>query len=197
MRRVAALGMLAATALGGWASATAAAASPSGVAGCARRAEATGSRAIPPAADLIANALWVGTPLLGATTLERQPGRDIAVKNPVSLRARHRATIRVAKAQARHAGLLYTTGTQDAMRVPDADRSVRFSACRADQKRFSDAGVVGPFTFWAGAIMVDAPRCVRLELVVDGRRQRDVRVPVGRRCPAAKPSRAAAAAAPG
>ena len=59
---------------------------------------------------------------------------------------------------------------------------MRFRACPSGQPRFSDGGVVGPYTFWAGAVMADAPRCVRLETFVDGVRRRDLRIPVGRPC---------------
>ena len=152
-----------------------------GSASCALRSEpGPGSRVAPPPADLIAGALWVGVPDPGFA--QAQPGSDLAVKTPVIVRARHRAVIRIAASQAGHAGLRYSARAQRARRVGGADRAVRFRACPAGRRRFSDGGVVGPFTFWAGAVMADAPRCVRLETFADGVRRRDLRIPVGRPC---------------
>ena len=155
-----------------------------GRAPCAIRAEpGAGSDSTPPVAGRIAGSLWVGVPSFEPAFAQPQPGRDVAVKTPVVVRARHHALVRVAARQAPHAGLLYSRRAGRARRVAGADRAVRFTACAADQPRFSDHRPLGPFTFWAGAVMVDAPRCVRLETFVDGIRRRDLLIPVGRACP--------------
>ena len=108
-------------------------------------------------------------------------GRDAGVKLPVALRAGHRATLRVSPAQRRHAALTFTDRTRGARRVAEADQTVVFEPCAADAPAFS-GGVVGPITGWAGAMLVSGPRCVRLQLWVDGERSRDIRLPLGRRC---------------
>ena len=108
-------------------------------------------------------------------------GRDSGAKLPVALRAGHRATLRVSPAQRRHAGLTFTDRTRGAHRVAGADQTVVFEPCAADTPAFS-GGVVGPITGWAGAIIVSGPRCIRLQLWVDGERARDIRLPLGRRC---------------
>jgi hypothetical protein len=108
-------------------------------------------------------------------------GRDAGVKLPVALRAGHRATLRVSPTQRRHAALTFTDGTRGARRVADADQTVVFEPCAAGAPAFS-GGAVGPITGWAGAMLVSGPRCIRLQLWVDGERARDIRLPLGRRC---------------
>ena len=108
-------------------------------------------------------------------------GRDASVKLPVALRAGHRATLRVSPAQRRDAALMFTDRTRGARRVADADRTVVFEPCAADAPAFS-GGVVGPITGWAGGMIVSGPRCVRLQLWIDGERSRDIRLPLRRRC---------------
>jgi hypothetical protein len=108
-------------------------------------------------------------------------GRLPVVKIPVGLRAGHRATLRVSATQRVHAALLFRRETQNADRIQDGDRAVRFSPCPPGTRAFS-GGTVGRITGWAGALMLTGPRCIRLKLRVDGRRRPDIRLPLGRPC---------------
>ena len=61
--------------------------------------------------------------------------------------------------------------------------SVRFAPCAPDTPRFSDDGVVGNETAWAGGFAVAREGCATLLLRRDGARKwRHVRVGFGRRC---------------
>jgi hypothetical protein len=120
-------------------------------------------------------------PRLSQASYRPRAGRLAGVKLPIGLGAGHRATLRVSPAQREHAALLYRHQTQRANRVPDGDQAVTFKSCPADTPAFT-GGTVGPITGWAGELIVTGPRCVRLELLVDGERRPDIRLPLGRRC---------------
>lgn len=117
-----------------------------------------------------------------ASSFRPRRGRLQGAKLPVGLRAGSRATLRVSPAQRAHAALLFRAQTRDASRIADGDQAVTFDPCAPDTPAFS-GGTVGPITGWAGALIVTGPRCVRLQLRVDGRRQPDILLPLGRRCP--------------
>ena len=60
---------------------------------------------------------------------------------------------------------------------------LRFVPCRPDTPRFSDDGVVGRETSWAGGFIVKREGCARLLLRREGEEQwRKVRVGFGTRC---------------
>jgi hypothetical protein len=62
-------------------------------------------------------------------------------------------------------------------------RSLRFVPCAPDTPRFSDEGVVGEETAWAGGFAVAREGCATLLLRREGEEQwRKVRVGFGRRC---------------
>lgn len=120
-------------------------------------------------------------PALSRASYRPRHGRLAGVKLPVGLRAGHRATLRVKASQRHDAALLYRGRTRNANRIQDGDRAVTFKPCQPDEPGFS-GGTVGPLTGWAGSLIVTGPRCIRLEVYVDGRRHSDVRLPLGRRC---------------
>lgn len=117
-----------------------------------------------------------------ASSFRPRRGRLAGAKLPVALRAGHRATLRVSPGQRAHATLLFRKQTRSASRITDGDQAVTFKPCDPVAPAFS-GGSVGAITGWAGALIVTAPRCIRLELRIDGRRQHDIRLPLGRRCP--------------
>lgn len=120
-------------------------------------------------------------PRLSRASYRPRAGRLAGVKLPIGLRAGHSATLRVSAVHREHAALLYRDQTRLANRVEDGDEAVNFKPCQADTPAFS-GGTVGPITGWAGALIVTGPRCIRLELRVDGERRPDIRLPLGRRC---------------
>lgn len=103
------------------------------------------------------------------------------MKLPVGLRAGHAARLRVSTAQREQAALVYGRLNRTARRVQDGESAVSFKPCEADAPAFS-GGTVGSLTGWAGGLIVTGPRCIRLELLVDGTRRPDIRLPLGRRC---------------
>lgn len=125
-------------------------------------------------------------PRLSRASYRPRGGRLKGVKLPVGLRAGHRATLRVSAAQSKQAALLYRPKTRAANRIQDGDQAVTFNPCQPETPAFStgvaSGGTVGPITGWAGSLIVTGPRCVRLELRVDGERQPDIRLPLGRPC---------------
>lgn len=129
-----------------------------------------------------------GLPQLAGNSYRPQGGRLAGIKLPVGVRAGHAATLRVGVSDRRHAALIFRHATRDARQVADGDQVVTFNPCRASTPGFSD-GVVGPITGWPGALIVTGPRCIRLQLRVDGRRLADIRLPLGRRCARAAGSR--------
>lgn len=169
---------------------------PPPVVGCAARAEPSVKR-FGRRRDVIRGPFALVTlardlPLLSRASYRPSNGRLPVVKLPVGLRAGHTATLSVAPNQRPYAALTYREETRDARGVQDGDRAVAFKPCRADTPAFGAAvprrlgalsgGIVGPITGWAGALILTGPRCIRLEVRVDGQRQPDIRLPLGRRC---------------
>ena len=155
------------------------------VVGCAERAEPS-IRRFERRRDVIRGRFALITIQRDLPRLSRARYRPIAgrlpgIKLPVGVRARHEATLRVAASQRRHVALIHRHETQDARRIRDGDRAVTFTSCPADMPGFS-GGTVGPITGWAGALIMSGPRCVRLEVRVDGERRPDIRLPLGRPC---------------
>jgi hypothetical protein len=156
------------------------------VIGCASRAEPS-VLALDRRRDIVRGAFALVTvqrdlPRLAKATYRVRRGRLPGIKLPGGVEADHRASLRVARSQRSHVGLVYRHAVREPKRIADADTAVRFAPCAADTPAFSSDGVVGPLTGWAGALVLDGPRCVRLEVRVDGKRQRDIRLPLGRRC---------------
>jgi len=108
------------------------------------------------------------------------------VKSPVLVRAGHTVTVRIVRG-AQHSRLDYHAGaTAGHPAFRSLPRSVRFVACRDDER--SGSNVDGrPVTFWSGFIALSrAPACVLLEITADGAPPREVPLAFGRRsCPGA------------
>jgi hypothetical protein len=121
--------------------------------------------------------------LLSQQSFQTRAGRLAQLKMPLALRAGHTATLHVSATQSTHAALLYRQGARDANRIQDGDQAVSFKPCSPATPAFAGRGKVGAITSWAGQIIVTGPRCIRLELRVDGQRQPDIRLPLGHRCP--------------
>jgi len=114
-------------------------------------------------------------PRLSQASYLPRDGRLKGIKLPVGLRAGHTATLRIHPGQRRHAALLYglqPTYTDHSVLAGDA--AVTFKPCAAD--------TAGPVTAWAGALNVTGPGCIRLQVLTDGARRRDIRLPLGRPC---------------
>jgi hypothetical protein len=157
------------------------------VIGCASRAEPS-VPSFDRRRDVIRGAFALITvrrdlPRLAKASYRRRHRRLPVVKLPAGVEAEHRATLRVAPSQRRHVGLIYRKALGQPKRIADADPAVRFAPCSADTPTFDGDGVVGPITGWAGALLLDGPRCVRLQVRADGERRPDIRLPLGRGCP--------------
>lgn len=114
-------------------------------------------------------------------SFEPRDGRLSGTKFPVAVRAGHGAEVRIAPKDA-HAAALLVGDTRAADSVADGAPAARYAPCAADTPRFSGGGTVGPITGWAGALVVTGPRCVTLHVTVDGRRRRNVELPLGADC---------------
>ena len=155
------------------------------VVGCAAHVEPSIER-FDPERDIVRGPFALVTvardlPRLSRARYRPSNGRPAGIKLPIGLRAGHRATLSVHPAQREHVALIHRTDTHGADRVREGDSAIAFEPCPADTPGFS-GGTVGPVTGWAGALILDGPRCVRLEVRADGKRLRDVRLPLGRRC---------------
>jgi hypothetical protein len=177
-----AVALTAALALPGGADRAAAAPAP---VGCEQRAE-PGLAAFDPARDTIRGPFAIVTT---ARDVARQPaaafrprrGRLGGAKLPVALRAGHRATLSVTPGQRASVALQARPATRAATTIRAADAAVTYTSCPAGTPAYG-GGTVGPITGWAGAVIVSGPRCVRLELAIDGVPQPEIALPLGRPC---------------
>lgn len=163
----------------------AAAATPP-VVGCATRAEPS-VRRFTRQRDVIRGPFALvtvarGLPRLSRRSYRPRDGRLPSIKLPVGLRAGHKATLSVAPNQRAYAALAYREETRDARRIEQGHEAVAFKPCPADTPAFHGGGTVGTITGWAGALIITGPRCIRLQLRVDGKRRPDIKLPLGRRC---------------
>lgn len=102
-----------------------------------------------------------------------------ALKIYVIVKAGARVTLAVPRAHRRHLGLLYDNesssgrpvGPYFSYRVSDGDSAVRFEACGRDERPFGSRPPGGPYTAFPGGMVVAGPRCVPLEVRVEGRRR--------------------------
>lgn len=162
----------------------AAAATPP-VVGCAIRAEPSVKR-FTRQRDVVRGPFALVTvardlPRLSQRSYRARDGRLAGVKLPVGLRVGHSATLSVAPNQRAYAALTYREETRDARRIQNGDEAVTFKPCPAETPAFH-GGTVGPITGWAGALIIAGPRCVRLQVRVDGQHRPDIKLPLGRRC---------------
>ena len=103
---------------------------------------------------------------------------SIGKKAGLSVDAGNAVTLRVLTPRA---GLMYRHKTRLAHTWREADRVLRVKPCAEDHENFSDDGTVGPRTGFAGAIIADRPKCVRVRVSRDGKSW-VARIPIGRRC---------------
>jgi hypothetical protein len=155
------------------------------VIGCASRAEPSIKR-FSRQRDLVRGPFALVTvardlPRLSQGAYRPRGGRIPGIKLPVGLRTGHTATLSVAPSQRNHASLIYREETRDSKRAQEGDQAVAFKPCRPDTPAFHE-GTVGPITGWAGHLILNGPRCIRLQVRVDGERQPDIRLPLGQRC---------------
>lgn len=125
-------------------------------------------------------ALIGGATFTDAATVRRFGGN----KFPLLVRAGHTATVSLPPSARGVVSLGYGPLPEGrAIGVRDGHPAVTFEACSAAASS-STAG--GPVTFWSGFVMTSAPRCVALEVRVDGAAAPLLRhLELGRRC--AKP----------
>lgn len=141
--------------------------------GCDRRAEPS-----PPAPT--ADRWVIAGPVAWAARHHAVGRRERSVfkKAGLSVDAGSAVTLRVLS---RRAGLVYRHATSDAERWQDTDRVLRIKPCAPDHPAFSDDGTVGPRTGFAGLVVADRKKCVRVR-VSRGGRSWVARLPIGRRC---------------
>jgi hypothetical protein len=109
-----------------------------------------------------------------ASVVPEYGGQQLSQKFQLLVRNGHRITLELSRAARRGAGLAYGPLPQGQTRLRDTHRIVSFVAC----KRGSGSSADGqPVTFWAGGVLVRSPRCVPLDVWVDGGRARR-RVPL-------------------
>lgn len=70
---------------------------------------------------------------------------------------------------------------REGRRVADGDgqRAVRFHACPASTRRFSDGKALGPWTGYVGGFLVDRPGCARITATAKGTRPVRRRIALG------------------
>ena len=122
------------------------------------------------------------------------------VAGPVAWGARHRAVGRRAESVFKKAGIVVDAGSPVTLRVitpraalvyrmktrlaerwQDADRVLRVKPCPPDEPSFSSEGTVGPRTGFAGMLIADRRKCIRVRVTRDGESW-TARLPLGRRC---------------
>lgn len=147
------------------------------VADCSTRSQAQFPGAFKKASNLVVGPLALvgagGTPVFSA-----EFGGN---KFPLLVKAGHRVTIELSVDTRRFAGLAYGPLPQGDVRLRDSHRIVTFIACPRGKPSGSsaDGHLV---TFWSGGVLAGSPRCVPLEVWIDGKREpRHVVVHLGTR----------------
>jgi hypothetical protein len=109
-------------------------------------------------------------------------GEYAPIKTITEVRADSVVTVAVTPADRRHAALLYRWRGGRRMfgfRLSEGQRVVQFRSCPAGHRRFRGRGRVGPRTQYSGGFLFAGPQCLRLDVIVNGARQRHV-LPIGR-----------------
>ena len=141
--------------------------------GCERRAEPSPP---PPTAEN-----WViAGPVAWAARHHAVGRREQSVfkKAGLSVDAGGAVTLRVLSPRA---ALVYRIKTRLADRWQEGDRVLRVKPCAPDHPEFSSDGTVGPRTGFAGMLIANRKKCVRVRVRRDGESW-VARLPVGRRC---------------
>lgn len=134
---------------------------------CATRAEGPTRGAGPPygRADVrLGRLFFVGLDRRHRWQLRR--GADGTLKIPVVVGEGEPVTVRITPLGRTRARLDFDTAQwrRQARRAADGDgqRAVRFHACPADTRRFTDGNPLGRWTGYPGGFLVDRPGCARL-----------------------------------
>ena len=141
--------------------------------GCDRRAEPSPP---PPTAEQ-----WVVAGPAAWAARHQAVGRrkdDVFKKAGLSVNAGGTVTLRVLTPRA---ALIYRLRIRLAERWQDADRVLRVKPCAPDHPEFSSDGTVGPRTGFAGLVIANRKKCVRVR-VSRGGESWVARLPVGRSC---------------
>lgn len=100
------------------------------------------------------------------------PGSSGTLKIPVRIREGSPVTVRITPLGRTQARLDFNPErwSRRGRRVAagDGQRVVRFHACPADTKRFSDGRPLGPWTGYPGGFLVDRPGCATLTVTTHG-----------------------------
>jgi hypothetical protein len=95
-------------------------------------------------------------------------------KYPALVAPGHTVRLAISRRAHRTASLTWADGHR-------ASRSVTLKPCSRREAGSEHAG--RPVTFWSGAITTSAPRCLTVNVFIDGAsRPRRARIPIGRRC---------------
>lgn len=87
-------------------------------------------------------------------------------KFPLLVKAGHTVTVEVPSSFRKTAGLAYGPFPDGPIQVAQAHDTITFVACGRNEPSGSSAG--GPVTFWSGFVMTSVPRCLPLDVYVDG-----------------------------
>ena len=106
----------------------------------------------------------------GLLSNEERRGELVDEKMLLVLKARHQATVVVPPSERGSVSLDYNDrGTHFPPRLSDGAETVRFIACRGHEKPFSPRHPLWRETQFAGGIIARWPRCVDLDVFIDGR----------------------------
>jgi hypothetical protein len=133
---------------------------------CRTRSEATFGKPFGDPRNLVVGPLVLvgGSEFTPASVVRSVNGQ----KYPVLVRAGHRVTLAVPDEARASAGLGYGRLPQGEITLDEAHKVVTFTACPANEPAYSGVTkTVGATTFWSGAVVVDEPRCVPLDVYVD------------------------------
>ena len=151
---------------------------------CATHAEGPANGPEPPYSSRdvrFGRLIFIGLDRRHAWRLRR--GADGTLKIPVVVREGAPVTVRITPLGRTRARLDFDMSQwrRTGRRVADGDgqRAVRFEACPADTRRFSDGRPLGPWTGYPGGFLVDRPGCARLTATAPGMRTVRRRIALG------------------
>jgi hypothetical protein len=105
-------------------------------------------------------------------------GNMVSRKSGLVVEAGAPVTLRVLTPGAR---IVYRRARYRVERWQDADRVLRVVPCDPDTEMFSGSGTVGPRTGFAGGVVGNRRKCVRIRVTREGESW-TARFPLGRRC---------------
>lgn len=104
----------------------------------------------------------IGAAFVPAATIREFGGNKLAAL----VRPGHRVTIALTAADRQHVALAFGPLPDGEIDVEDGYRAVTFVPCGPGETSGSSSGTE-PVTFWMGAVVTDAPRCVTLDVWID------------------------------